>query len=93
MTKVHLTGRLICGTAQQVALVERYLPDHVALTRAEPGCEMFEVTRDAADPMVWDVRERFSSQSAFDAHQARGAASAWGRESAGIRREFTVTVG
>lgn len=54
---------------------------------------MFEVTRNAAEPMVWDVRERFASQAAFDAHQARGAASAWGRESAGIRRDFTVIVG
>ena len=91
MTKVHLTGRLICETPAELTIVETYLPDHIRLTRQEPGCEMFEVARSATDPMVWEVNERFASQEAFDAHQARGAASVWGRESAGIKRDFTIT--
>ena len=93
MTKVHLTGRLICETQDDVALVETYLPEHVRLTLQEPGCEMFVVTRSATDPMVWEVNERFASQEAFDAHQTRGAGSVWGQQSRGLKRDFTITRG
>ena len=58
MTTVHLTGQLICATPTDVAIVETHLPEHVALTRAEPGCVSFEVTP-TDDPLVWDVAEVF----------------------------------
>jgi quinol monooxygenase YgiN len=89
MTRVSLSGSLICADSAQAALVERLLPRHVALTREEHGCLSFEVTR-TDDPLVWCVTELFVDRAAFDAHQARVAASEWGRETVGIRRDYAV---
>ena len=64
----------------------RRLPEHVRLTRAEPGCLSFEVTP-TDDPLAWRVEERFTDRAAFDAHQRRTRASAWGAATAAIRRD------
>lgn len=85
---VELTGRLICADAAEAALVRAHLPEHLRLTRAEPGCERFEVA--AAGPLTWQVDERFTARADFEAHQARTRVSAWGRATAGIRRDFRV---
>ncbi|WP_440713730.1 putative quinol monooxygenase [Gordonia sp. FQ] len=84
-----LTGRLICTDAEQRDIVLRHLPRHVELTRAEPGCLLFDVEQ-TADPLVWQVREEFADSGAFEAHQRRVASSAWGRATLGIRRDYTV---
>ena len=89
--KTHLTGLLICTTEDEAARVRAYLPEHIRLTRAEPGCEMFEVTPEG--PLVWRVTERFTDRAAFAAHQSRTQGSEWARQSAGIRRDFTLTQG
>ena len=90
MTTVHLTGQLICATPTDVAIVETHLPEHVALTRAEPGCVSFAVTS-TDDPLVWDVAEVFEDDESFAAHQARVASSEWGRATAAIERRYLVT--
>lgn len=90
MTEVRLTGELICASPAEAKVVEDLLPQHVLLTRAEPGCLLFEVTRRGSS-LAWDVSERFDSEDAFRAHQARVADSAWGAGTAGIRRDYTVT--
>jgi quinol monooxygenase YgiN len=89
MVEVRLTGELRCADADEARLVAEHLPAHVALTRAEPGCLSFEVTP-TADPLVWTVAERFADEHAFRAHQARVAASEWGRRTAGIERRYSV---
>ena len=86
---VHLTGELICASDDQAAIVRRYLPEHIRLSRAEPGCLSFEVTP-TADPMIWQVEESFTDRAAFDAHQTRTKASEWAQRSAAIRREFRL---
>ncbi|WP_370242308.1 putative quinol monooxygenase [Pararhodobacter marinus] len=88
---IRLTGKLICATEAQAALVREYLPEHVRLTLAEPGCLEFEVSH--AGAMTWDVTERFTDRAAFEAHQARTGASAWGQATAGIAREYEVREG
>lgn len=40
---VSLLGKLICASRQDVEVVRKYLPEHVRLTKAEPGCLSFEV--------------------------------------------------
>jgi quinol monooxygenase YgiN len=87
---IRLTGQLICANEGQAALVAAYLPEHVRLTLDEAGCHSFEV-RQSADPLVWDVAEVFSSRAAFEAHQARAAASAWGQATKGIERQYVIT--
>jgi quinol monooxygenase YgiN len=85
---VHLTGRLICTTEAEAARVRAHLPEHIRLTRAEPGCLRFEVT--PLDPLTWQVAEEFTDRAAFDAHQARTAGSEWFRQTRGIRRDFAL---
>ena len=87
--RVTLSGRLICADAEQAAVVCAHLPQHLRLTRAEPGCLAFAVTP-TADPLVWQVEESFADAAAFHAHQARTRASDWGQTTAGIRRKYQV---
>ena len=89
---VDLSGYLICASKAEADAVRRHLPEHIRLTRTEPGCLSFEVTQ-TDDPLVWRVDERFADDAAFKAHQTRTRASAWWAATAGIRREFRVTSG
>ena len=87
--EIRLTGKLVCRNAAEAAIVATHLPEHVELTRAERGCLSFEVAA-TDDPLVWTVEERFASEDAFAAHQARVAGSEWGRSTAGIERQYEV---
>ena len=87
---VRLSGRLICASPDEAETVRRHLPEHLRLTLAEPGCRAFSA-RETGDPMVWQVDEHFADRPAFEAHQARTRASAWGRATAAIRRDYAVT--
>ena len=86
---VCLSGDLICASAAEAAIVSQYLPEHIRLTRAEPGCLSFEVTQ-SGDPMIWRVAERFADRAAFDAHQTRTRATDWWAATAAIRRDFRI---
>jgi quinol monooxygenase YgiN len=87
--QVVLSGQLVCASDDEVATVRRHLPRHVELTRAEPGCISFDVHQ-TEDRFVWQVDERFADDAAFQAHQARVAASEWGRATAGIERRYSI---
>lgn len=86
---VRLNGRLICRDESEAARVRAALQEHIRLTRAEPGCISFNVTP-TADPLIWEVAEEFTGPAAFEAHQARAAASDWARETRDITRDYTV---
>ncbi|MFC7456719.1 putative quinol monooxygenase [Brachybacterium sp. GCM10030267] len=60
------------------------------MTRAEEGCEYFDVTR-TDDPLIWSVQEQFRDADAFAAHQERVKDDAWGRATATIKRDYEVT--
>lgn len=87
---VRLSGTLTCGSEAERRLVLECLPEHVRLTRQEPGCISFDVIQSPDDPMVWMVDERFSSQEAFDDHQQRTRASVWGQRTRLIARDYRV---
>ena len=87
---IHLSGFLTCPTLDDLKIVETYLPDHIRLSRAEPGCLSFNVTQ-TADPLVWQLDETYLDQAAFDAHQARNRSSIWWQMSQGLRRDFKLT--
>jgi quinol monooxygenase YgiN len=88
--KVRLSGQLICASLDEVDIVQKYLPEHIRLTRSEPGCLSFEVTQ-TEEPMIWCVEERFADRLAFEAHQVRTKASAWGAATSAIRREYEIS--
>ena len=92
MSRVSLSGRLVCASETEVAAVIATLPEHMRLSRAEPGCLSFEVTQ-TADPLVWRVEEAFVDRAAFEVHPARTKASEWGRATAGIVRDYEVREG
>ncbi|WP_150958437.1 GNAT family N-acetyltransferase [Microbacterium testaceum] len=89
--EVTLRGELRCADAAEAERVRAHLGEHIALTRAEPGCLSFDVTPTETEG-VWSVSERFVDEAAFDAHQRRVSSSVWGRETAGIQR-FSVIHG
>jgi quinol monooxygenase YgiN len=86
---VRLTGRLICASEADAAIIRRHLPEHVRLTLAEPGCLSFSVEA-TEDPLVWRVEECFADRAAFLQHQDRTRASDWGAATRDIRREYRV---
>ncbi len=88
--KVCLRGYLVVP-ADRLEQVRTALPEHIALTRAEPGCLSFEVVEDAEIPGRYNVSEMFEDQTAFDAHQVRTRASAWFKVTDGIPREYSIT--
>lgn len=87
---IELTGQLICATDEDCDIVRKHLPTHIEKSRAEPGCLRFDVTQDSTDPLVWHVSEAFTSQEAFDAHQARTRSSDWWTATQSIPRKFRI---
>lgn len=82
-----MSGHIYCATPQELAIALEHLPEHVALSRAEPGCLYFSIDQ-TADPMVWQVEELFADAAAFDAHKARVAGAIWSTVSATLRRDI-----
>jgi quinol monooxygenase YgiN len=87
---IELAGRLLCASEADTALVSALLPEHIALTKAEPGCLRFDVAQ-TSDPLVWSVFEQFRTRTDFEAHRARVKASRWGQETAHIRRDYKIS--
>ncbi len=87
---IQLSGTLTCPTADDLKIVETYLPEHIRLSRAEPGCLSFDVSQ-TANPLVWQLDETYVDQTAFDAHQTRNRASVWWQMSQGLVRDFKLT--
>ncbi len=91
MSQIVLTGFLRCRSLEEADRVSEILPEHIRLTRAEPGCLSFEVIRSMADPVCFAVREVFRDKEAFEAHQARTRASPWWRATKAIPRDYKVS--
>ena len=87
---IRLTGTLICATLDDLVIVQTYLPDHICLSRAEPGCLSFDVTQ-SGDPLVWKLDESYIDGPAFEVHQTRNRASIWWQKSQGLIRDFQIT--
>lgn len=87
---IRLSGHLICTSSEEIDTIRNYLPEHIRLTRSEPGCLSFEVTQ-TVDPIIWRVEERFADRATFEAHQARTRASTWGTATRAIRREYEIS--
>ena len=87
---ITLTGTLTCPKPDDLKIVESYLPDHITLSRAEPGCLRFDAVQ-TTDPMVWQIDETYIDTAAFEAHQTRNRASIWWQKSQSIVRDFKIT--
>ncbi|PHR62438.1 MAG: antibiotic biosynthesis monooxygenase [Robiginitomaculum sp.] len=87
---ISLNGVLQVPTSD-ILLVEQLLPLHRELTLAEEGCLAFEVHADPQNQNLYLVCETFKNRAAFKTHQVRNQASKWGRETAHLERQYTIT--
>ena len=87
---ISLQGHIMVPQ-DRLEAVRSALPLHISLSRKELGCLSFNVTESSIETGRFNVNERFSDQDSFDAHQKRGATSAWAEITAGIPRHYTVT--
>ena len=87
MTAITLAGFLICRSLEEADRAAALLPEHMRLTRAEPGCLFFDITQ-SDDPLIWRVEELFASEAALAAHTARTKASLWAEKSAALTRDI-----
>ncbi|WP_440940930.1 putative quinol monooxygenase [Immundisolibacter sp.] len=91
MRPITLTGYIEVPDAD-LAAVEEHLAQHIELTLSEPGCLSFQVVRCPMDANRFNVQEKFESEEAFEAHQARTKHSDWGRVTKNVARHYTVTI-
>ncbi len=89
MGKVTITGYLQVP-AEELSSVAEALPTHQDLSRAEPGCLVFEVSRDEADNCRFHLYEQYDSAEAFEYHKARAASSEWSTISRNVERHLTI---
>ena len=87
--KVVLTGYILVPDAD-LSSVLNALPKHIELSRAEEGCDMFEVAQDQGDHNKFLVREIFRTQQHFDFHQQRVKGSCWERASRNAERHYKI---
>jgi len=90
MGKVILSGYIVVSD-NDLAAVKAELPNHIKLTRAEPGCISFEVTQSDVDKNRFDVEELFANREAFDVHQSRVRSSRWGTITCDVRRHYEIS--
>jgi len=88
--KITLKG-FITVPVDRLEHVRSALPQHILLTREEPGCLFFDVTENATIIGQFDVYEEFSNRASFEAHQQRGARSNWAHVTKGIARQYTIS--
>lgn len=87
---LHLSGFLVCRSLEEADRVAQLLPEHIRLTRAEPGCLRFEVWRSHADPCRFAVSESFRDRAAFEAHRVRTGKTIWARATRGVARDYVI---
>lgn len=89
MSKITLSGHIEVPKKDLNAVLAE-LPNHIALTHQEAGCNAFTVVRDSNNPQHFDVYEEFTDKAAFEKHQARVKASHWGEITKNVERFYTV---
>jgi len=90
MTKVTVTGTLTVDESE-LTEIRSALNVHMELTRAEPGCIVFEVVDDPEQIGRFNVYEEFVDRNAFEKHQARTNDSDWAIASRNVERSFEIS--
>jgi len=88
---VELTGRITIPAAKRAEMVPLF-GEHARLSRAEPGCLCFGLSRATPHAEMFSVSEIFVDEAAFAAHGERTPASKWGRLSGHLIRRFERAV-
>ena len=89
MSKVILKGHIIVPSSE-LPLVKEALNIHIALTREEAGCLIFNVIQNADNSQRFDVYEEYINKIAFESHQARVKQSPWGELTVNVERHYQI---
>ena len=89
LSKIILEGYILVPD-DELKLVQNELPNHILLTRQEQGCIVFDVNQSSENINEFSVYEEFTSQAAFDSHQARVKSSRWGRLTSNVERHYQI---
>ena len=89
MPKIILSGYILVAR-HELPAIRNALPEHLAETRGEAGCLVFDVREADDDSGRFEVYEEFESREAFEFHQTRARQSEWGVVSKNVRRFYDV---
>ncbi|HHL42775.1 MAG TPA: antibiotic biosynthesis monooxygenase [Hellea balneolensis] len=89
MAEIVLTG-YVTIPENELSAISEAIPQHVRLTRAEPGCLEFKIAPHENDPCRFSVYERFVDQAAFDFHQDRTRNSEWAKLTKNMKRYYNI---
>lgn len=90
MSKVILKGHIIVPAAD-FAAVKSELATHIALTKQEQGCLVFEAHQDTDSLYRFNFYEEFTNQESFSNHKNRVTESKSAEVTANIERHFQIT--
>jgi len=85
-----LEGYILVPDSDLSAVVNELI-NHTALTQAEEGNLIFQVTQDDNNKNRFDVYEEFIDQQAFDLHQERVKNSVWGFITTNVKRYYKIS--
>ncbi len=66
----------------------RALPEHTRLTRAEPGCNYFDVKPHPTISGRYVVNEAFDDERAYKAHIKRANYTEWAKITRNLKRSY-----
>ncbi len=89
MSKVTLKGFITVPDCDIFDVLNE-LPNHIALTRKEAGCLVFNITQDENDSFRFDVYEEFENKQSFEQHQSRVRSSEWGKITKNVERNYVI---
>ena len=89
MSKITLSGHIQVPLSEP-SKVKEALPQHIAMTKSEPGCIVFKVQEHPTIEGRFDVYEEFGSRKAFEHHQKRVRDSTWGNITTHVQRQYTI---
>ena len=90
MSKIMLSGHILIPSENLEAVLAA-MPSHIAASRAEPGCLVFDLNEDPNVPGRFNLYEEFVDGEAFEQHQQRTKSSPWARISKNVKRNYQVT--
>ncbi len=67
---------------ERIAAFEVFMERHATASRAEPGCQVFDVCQEADRPAVFVLYEVYADEAAYQAHRATTHYERFSREAA-----------
>ena len=89
MGEFALNGWIEIPFAEQGRLLP-LLEEHVRLTRSEPGCLAFDITKGREDPSRFEAADGSETGPPLRSTSAAPAASAWGEATRELKRNYQI---